>query len=162
MRMSASIFHRSLRPRSNQAGVGLIEVLVAVLVLSIAFLGVAALQAMSLSTNNTAMARSMATIDSYSILDAMRIDRAAAESGTYTTTVKAGGCAATTSGSTLASVQLSQWCKQLGGNLGASNTTTGKIDCSGTGDCTITVTFDITRSAVDQSSTQTVVTRAML
>ena len=52
----------------------MIEVLVAVLVLSIGFLGMAALQAMSLSTNNSAMARSLATINAYSILDSMRAD----------------------------------------------------------------------------------------
>lgn len=160
MRMTALVSHRQLRLRSNQTGVGLIEVLVAVLVLSIAFLGVAALQAMSLSTNNTAMARSMATIDSYSILDAMRIDRAAAESGTYNVPVAADSCPA--AGSTLASVQLNQWCKQLGGNLGASSTTKGTVSCLGTGDCTITINFDITRSTIDQSDAQTVVTRAML
>ena len=67
----------------HQAGVGLIEVLVAVLVLSIGFLGVAALQARSMSTNNSAMVRSMATIASYSILDAMRADLPNAVAGNY-------------------------------------------------------------------------------
>ena len=58
--------------RRHQQGVGLIEVLIAVLVVSIGFLGVAALQVYTLSTNNSAMARSMTTVASYSILDAMR------------------------------------------------------------------------------------------
>lgn len=152
--------------RPAQSGVGLIEVLIAVLVLSIAFLGIAALQAMSLSTNNSAMARSMATIASYSILDAMRADIGSARSGAYTTTVVANACPAV-SGS-LASAQLNQWCSSQLGNksLGAVASTTGKISCSAVGtasaDCTITITFDDSRAGVGGTSTQQVVTRAML
>ena len=88
----------------HQAGVGLIEVLVAVLVLSIGFLGVAALQARSLSTNNSAMVRSMATIASYSILDAMRADIAGARANAYNKTIKGNACGK--AGSTLASQPL--------------------------------------------------------
>ena len=66
-------------PCSRQAGVGLIEVLIAVLVLSVGFLGIAALQARSLSMNNSSMARSMATIGTYSMLDAMSADLASAK-----------------------------------------------------------------------------------
>lgn len=149
--------------RFGQSGVGLIEVLVAVLVLSIAFLGIAALQAMSLSTNNSAMARSMATIASYSILDAMRVDTAAAKTGGYNTTVKANACPAAAGG--LVDAQLNQWCTQLGQSLGAATTTTGAIDCKAidaTTDCTVTITFDDSRAGVGGSSIQKVVTRAML
>jgi type IV pilus assembly protein PilV len=151
--------------RRAQAGVGLIEVLVAVLVLSIGFLGMAALQAMSLSTNNSAMARSMATIDSYSILDAMRADLSSATKGSYSGTVTANSCPA--SGSSLASLQLHQWCSQLGKDLGISASTTGKIACSAatgtnTAYCTITIQFDDSRAGVQGSSTQQVVTKAML
>lgn len=153
---------------ATQSGVGLIEVLVAVLVLSIGFLGIAALQAMSLSTNNSAMARSMATIHSYSILDAMRADKVAARGGTYTTKVSADACPDATTG-TLASTQLGQWCTQLGKSLGPTANTTGEIACVDTGvnagdtaDCTVTITFDKSRAEVGGSSIQTVTTRAML
>ena len=74
-RSPAALAARRIGRLHAQSGVGLIEVLVAVLVLSIGFLGIAALQAMSLSTNNSDMARSMATIASYSIMDAMRADQ---------------------------------------------------------------------------------------
>jgi type IV pilus assembly protein PilV len=152
------------RRRSTQSGVGLIEVLVAVLVLSIAFLGIAALQAMSMSTNNSAMARSMATISSYSILDAMRADLNTARAGTYNTTVAANACPDPSAG-TLASAQLAQWCTQLGQSLGAAATTTGLVACTDTGssaDCTVTITFDDSRAGVGGSSVQKVITRAML
>ena len=146
--------------RSAQKGVGLIEVLIAVLILSIAFLGVAALQAMSLSTNNTAMARSMATISSYSILDAMRADLSNATAGSYNTStaIKANACP--DPGSTLATYQLNQWCNQLGSTLGASASTTGAINCSSLGDCTVTITFDDSRTS--NGTIQTIVTKAML
>ncbi len=144
----------------SQRGVGLIEVLIAVLVLSIGFLGIAALQAKSLSTNNSAMARSMAVVASYSILDAMRADRANALAGTYNQTVTADACPATGSG--LATDQLSVWCTQLANTLGANDTTTGVVSCSNTGDCTITIQFDDSRAGTGGSATQQVITRAML
>jgi type IV pilus assembly protein PilV len=153
---------RAKSPRA-QRGVGLIEVLVAVLLLSIAFLGIAALQATSLSTNNSAMARSMATMASYSILDAMRADRTEAMKGTYNTSsaIKASACPA--AGNTLASVQLNDWCTQLGEVLGKSETTTGTISCAGAqGDCTVTIQFDDSRAGKGGASNQTVVTKGML
>jgi len=165
-------------PASTQYGVGLIEVLVAVLVLSIGFLGIAALQAMSMSTNNSAMARSMATVASYSILDAMRADIVNAKNGAYngtvaaatpavpasgaTAAVPANSSACPGAGSTLATFQLNRWCGQLSSNLGSSTNTTGKINCTGAGECTVTITFDDSRAGAGGSSTQQVVTKAIL
>lgn len=150
------------RPHKRQRGVGLIEVLIAVLILSVAFLGIAALQAMSLSSNNTAMARSMATIASYSILDAMRADYANATGGSYNTAaaLKASSCPTDTS--TLANSQLVQWCGLLGNTLGSAATTTGAVNCSSIGDCTITISFVDVRQGADGNKQQTVITRAML
>lgn len=149
--------------RQAQRGVGLIEVLVAVLLLSVAFLGVAALQAHSLSTNNSAMARSMATMASYSILDAMRADVALAAKGGYNTDkpLKANACP--DAGSTMAGAQLHDWCLQLGQALGANETTTGAISCTGgLGECLITITFDDSRAGKGGSANQKVVTKGML
>ncbi|WP_266169527.1 type IV pilus modification protein PilV [Dyella subtropica] len=152
--------------RNHQSGVGLIEVLVAVLVLSIAFLGIAALQATSLSTNNSAMARSMATIASYSIMDSMRADLSNAKAGSYNNTgasaLDASACPASSSSSSLAVVQLNQWCGQLGATFGKSSSTKGDISCSGSGDCTIIVTFDDSRAGAGGSSTQKVTVRGVL
>jgi type IV pilus assembly protein PilV len=143
-----------------QAGVGLIEVLVAVLVLSIGFLGIAALQAMSMSTNNSAMARSMATIDSYSILDAMRADRANALGSSYNGTITADACPA--AAGSLATTQLTQWCTQLGHDLGAVATTTGAISCAASGECTVTITFDDSRAGAGGTNKQKVITKGIL
>lgn len=158
---------RHAHPLFRQAGVGLIEVLVAVLILSIAFLGVAALQARSLSTTNSAMARSLATIASYSILDAMRADIASARAGGYNRTgssaLTANACPDPTG--SMANVQLGQWCTQLAQGLGAAASTTGQVSCTDTGvtaNCTVTITFDDSRAGTGGSNVQTVATRAML
>ncbi len=145
----------------RQTGVGLIEVLIAVLVLSIGFLGIAALQAKSLSTNNSSMSRTQAVIESYSILDAMRADRTNALAGAYNQTVTANNCPALGGG--LVSDQLSSWCTELGNNgLGATANTTGNVTCLATGDCTITIQFDDSRAGLGGSNVQKVITRAML
>ena len=145
----------------RQRGVGMLEVLIAVLIVSIGFLGMAALQARALSTNNSAMARSMATVASYSIVDAMRADAAAAESNAYNHTVTANNCPAATAGS-LASTQLNQWCQQLAAALGAAASTTGTVLCTNIGSCTVTIVFDDSRAGIGGSSTQTVRTVAQL
>jgi type IV pilus assembly protein PilV len=145
----------------SQRGVGLIEVLVAVLVLSIGFLGMAAMQVKALSTNNDAMARSMVTVASYSILDAMRADRTAAVNGSYNGPVAASNCPS--AGSSLAGSQLSQWCGELRARLGDS--AKGTVACApmwSTANCTITVEFDDSRAEAEADNAQQVVTQAML
>lgn len=149
---------------SRQKGVGLIEVLVAVLILSVAFLGIAALQAMSLSANNSSMSKSMATVASYSILDAMRADMSNATGGAYNTdtALKASSCP--TDAGTLAASHLAQWCNQLGNTLGVAETTTGNIKCVGN-DCTVTISFIDVRpgpGSDPKTKQQTVETRALL
>lgn len=146
----------------SQQGVGLIEVLVAVLIVSVGFLGVAALQVYSLSTNNSAMARSIATISSYSILDAMRADRDNALNGDYNKTVKASNCQKRSA--SLASDQLYQWCTLLSHKLGGTTSTTGTVKCNKvSGNCTVTIVFDDSRGTGNSDQkTLTVVTEAAI
>ncbi len=150
--------------RFAQRGVSLIEVLVAVVILSVAFLGIAAMQAMALSSNNSAMARSMATVATYSIFDAMRADKDNATTNSAyntSTALKANACPTDTS--TFAGAQLLQWCNQLGSTLGVAETTTGNINCTTAGDCTVTINFVDVRTGADaKTKQQTVTTRAML
>ncbi len=58
--------------RSTMRGFSLIEVLVALLVLSIGLLGLAALQLMSLEANTNSLFRTQATIAAYDIVDRIR------------------------------------------------------------------------------------------
>lgn len=66
-----------------QSGFGLIEALIAVLVLAIGLLGLATLQAQGLRNNNSAYFRTQASIQVSSILDSMRVDLVAARAGSY-------------------------------------------------------------------------------
>lgn len=144
----------------RQSGIGMLEVLIAVLVVSIGFLGMAALQAKALSTNNSAMARSMATVATYSMLDAMRADLTSAEAGAYNTTFTGDACP--DPGTSLSGLQINQWCNQLGATLGATAATTGTLNCTNIAMCTITITFDDSRAGQGGSSTQTVKTVTQL
>lgn len=146
--------------KKAQRGVGLIEVLIAVLVLSIGVLGLAALQTRALSDNGSSMNRSAATAATYSIIEAMRLDRANALAGAYNTTVTTSSCPAQST--TLASYQLNIWCsEQLSSFLGTVSTTTGLINCTTAGICNITITFNDSK-ATGGATAQTLVTRASL
>jgi type IV pilus assembly protein PilV len=66
------------RTPARRRGFTLLEVLVAVLVLSVGLLGLAGLQAHSLRNNHSAMLRSQAVALGYDMLDRMRSNRVAA------------------------------------------------------------------------------------
>jgi len=66
-----------------QTGAGMIEVLVAIVILSIGLLGLAGLQTAGLKSNQSASFRSTASILAYSILDSMRANRTSAGEGSY-------------------------------------------------------------------------------
>ncbi len=68
-----------------QTGFSLIEVLVALFVLSIGLLGLAMLQAQGMKFNSDAYFRTQATILAYDIIDRMRANRVAAGAGAYDT-----------------------------------------------------------------------------
>lgn len=152
---------------SRQSGVGLIEVLIAVLVLSIGFLGMAALQSKALSNNNSAMVRSIGTIASYSILDAMRVDSAGVGAGSYdnysvtvpTTWAAPGDCTGVGKGGSLTKASQNQWCDDLGSLMGPG--TEGDITPNGGGNYTITITFNDERATGGEAG-QTMITRAKL
>jgi type IV pilus assembly protein PilV len=66
-----------------QHGFTLIEILVAMVVLSLGLLGLAGLQAVSLSNNQTAYYRSIATQQAYDMADRMRANLAGVSVGNY-------------------------------------------------------------------------------
>ncbi|OMG66869.1 type IV pilus modification protein PilV [Stutzerimonas balearica] len=73
----------SALPHTSEAGATLIEVLVAVLVLSVGLLGLAGLQMKAMQSNHSAYYRSQATVLAYDIIDRMRANRADALNGVY-------------------------------------------------------------------------------
>jgi type IV pilus assembly protein PilV len=69
--------------RRHQAGAGLIEVLIAILVVAIGVIGVARIQINMLRANQDAMLRTQASLLAYDMIDRMRADRERALTGAY-------------------------------------------------------------------------------
>lgn len=67
----------------SMAGAGLIEVMIAVLLLSFGMLGLAGMQLLSLRSSHGALQNTQAVIHSYEIFDVMRANRDVAEIGEY-------------------------------------------------------------------------------
>ena len=68
---------------SRSRGFTLLEVLVAMVVLSVGLLGLSGLQTTSLRNNHSAFLRSQATLVTHDIIDRMRANRASAAAGNY-------------------------------------------------------------------------------
>lgn len=141
-----------LRTR-GQRGVGLVEVLIAVLVLCFGMLGIVGLQLVTLKNNQSSMERGVAVIQTHSIVDAMRADRANAMTGTFNIAFDA----AVPSGTTFAIAALNSWRANLIALLGPD--ATGSIACNGA-DCTIRVRWN--DSLAGGSDQQVIETRVQL
>jgi type IV pilus assembly protein PilV len=124
----------------SQRGVGMIEVLVAVLILAIGLLGVAALQATALRNSQSAMERSQGVVHAYAIFDSMRANPAAARAGDY----NIGMTCAPPGAGTLAQNDLGSWITIMRRDLGP--TACGLVNCVGDA-CTVTVQWDDTRAS---------------
>lgn len=75
--------------RRRQQGIGMIEVMVAVLILAIGLLGIAALQAITLKNTGSSASRTQAAMQVYSMMDIIRADRD--NLGTYNTNIYTDG-----------------------------------------------------------------------
>lgn len=136
-----------LRPNTGRHsrrpdGFTLIEVLVALLVLSIGMLGLAALQSATLQFNHSAYLRSQATNLAYDIIDRMRANRQSALNGAYN-----GGLASPApacgsviaAGTTVAAVDVAAWRNALACTLPAG---TGSVAVDADGTATIRICWD--------------------
>lgn len=72
---------------AKQRGLGMIEVLVALVIISVSMLGLAALQISSVRFNHQAYLRSQATYIAYDIIDRMRANVPEAEAGSYSVAI---------------------------------------------------------------------------
>lgn len=127
----------------RQTGSGLLEVMVAVLVLSLGLLGLAGLQARTLQQNQSSLQRSQAVLLSYSMLDALRIDRQGAINGAYNIGQT---CVPPAPNGNLANDTISNWLTSLRNRLGANPTTCGSITCAISGICTVRIFWDDSRA----------------
>jgi len=119
----SSVQKKALR---HQQGFTLVEVLVALLVLSIGLLGVGKLVLFSARSNDSAYMRSQATALAYAMLDYMRANKVAATAGNYNTGAVSGignpgvNCnqAAPCANALLAQYDLYWWCQDIRRALG--------------------------------------------
>lgn len=100
---------RSIPSTRGAAGFSLIEIMIAIVVLSIGLLGFGMMLAFSVQANQSANHRTEATNLSYEIIDRIRANRPNA--GAYSTTYATG--AGSTSGSTRARTDLREWKQRL-------------------------------------------------
>lgn len=113
----------------------MLEIMIAVLVLSIGILGMATLQLQALKSNQSALTRTEATQYAYMITDMMRANRSAALLGQYNV-----GLGEAVSGSSMAILDVQYW-KQALSALPAGD---GAIAVSA-GQAIITVQWDASR-----------------
>jgi len=141
----------------EQRGVSLLEVLIAVLILSFGLLGLASLQMSTLRNNQSSFERSRAIMAVYSIADTLRAD------------IKDKGALDVAAG--FAAAKIATWKTGLEQDLGAG--ATGTIVCTAgtttplnsdpitTHTCTVTVTWNDSLG-LQGSSTQTMTTQVQL
>ena len=124
----------------SQNGLTLIEVLIALLILSIGILGLATLQTASLNFNSGASQRSQATQLAYDMADRMRANRQAALADAYAVAVEdpRPACAAPVVVGTVAEQDISNWRMALACRLPQSS---GSIVRNGN-EFTLTVIWD--------------------
>jgi type IV pilus assembly protein PilV len=135
-----------MRMLNKQQGVGLIEVLVAVLILSIGMLGLAGLQVRTLRNSQSSLERGVAVVETHFIADAMRADLISVENGDYDIALTADPVATPT---TFADNAVAAWRSNLEENMGDG--ATGGIACNGR-DCTITIQWNDSRGSGDAAA----------
>ena len=127
--------------KKHLSGFTLLEVMIALLVLSIGLLGIAALQANSLKVNHGAYQRSQAIFLAYDMMDRLRANRTAALAGQCDIAM-----GATLGGTDMCDVDVNDWQNNFVGAL--LPTGQGFIDCTTTANiCVITVQWDEGRQA---------------
>ncbi len=121
----------------NSRGVGLVEVLVTLLLLSIALLTLTTLQSRSLQYNQGAYLRSQANILAGDILERMRNNSGVLTS--YNIAIAAYDLEAAPATGDLSTVDVDQWRRSLAVNLPAGQ---GAINCvAATSICSITISW---------------------
>jgi type IV pilus assembly protein PilV len=121
---------------NRSEGFSMVEVLVSVVILSIALLGTAGLMSSSLRNTNTAYYRSQATVLADDMFDRMRANLTAARAGEYA--IASGPAYAATDG-TVARFDCEEWIETLQNTLPGGD---GIVEIDGDDVVTITISWD--------------------
>lgn len=141
-------------------GVSLIEILVAVLILSVGVLGLAAMQVRSMRATISSEQKTQAVVLAQYLLDLMRVDRSSAVQGLYNT----GGLAApicalpaVSAADEFARSELRGWMASVQAGLGPGASTCVAVNCDALALCSVRLQWDDTSAGglPDQSLTVT-------
>ena len=130
-------FPAGFGPR-RRGGFSLIEVLITILVFAIGMLGLAALQATSVRSNQSANFRTQATALGYMIIDRMRANSDAVLRGEYLAGLQSGSCTAAPPATPQAAHDVAAWRQQLACQLPDGQ---GSITFPGGGQAVVSITW---------------------
>jgi len=134
-----------MNPLSNKtAGFTLLEVMVALLIISFGLLGLAGLQGTALKQNHSAYLRSIATQFSHDIADRIRANRSVNYGAV--TPAPHSGCSSACNTTDLAADDMDAWIKAVKAALPTAGTNPTVALNTATGIYTITVSWDDNRS----------------
>lgn len=138
------------------SGFSLIEVLIALVILSVGTLGIAAMMAVSLKNKNSSYSRAQASDLAYTILDRMRANRATAIQHGYDIALGANpvqyppdgciGIAADCSPSQIADLDLTQWKSSIADILPSGDGSVRTVELNQITEATITIQWNERRS----------------
>jgi type IV pilus assembly protein PilV len=124
----------------RRRGFSLIEVLITILIFAIGMLGLAALQATSVRSNQSANFRTQATALGYMIIDRMRANSEAVFRGEYLAGLQAGSCTAAPPASPpQAAHDVAAWRQQLACQLPGGQ---GSIEFPGGGQAVVSISWN--------------------
>lgn len=129
--------------RRLQTGVGMLEVMIAVLVLAIGILGIAALQAITLKNAGSSAERTQASIHMYEMGDLLRANR------TRLSDFSTGGYMCLADADSNTDAGLKDWLGRLQSDISPS--ACGSVTCNGS-TCTVGVRWDDARGTNGQGS----------
>lgn len=134
----------------KESGFTLLEILVAMLVLSIGLLGLAGLMTTSMRNNLSASHRTQATWMAYDIIDRMRANRASAIAGNYVTGLGAPvACTVAAPTGSVPAQDIAAWKSQLACVLPTGN---GSILVTAAARATVVVQWNDSRGIIDSGS----------
>jgi len=139
-----------LQTPTRSGGFSLLEVLIALVILSVGLLGIAAMLSTTVKSNDSAYMRSQATSLAYNVIDRMRANQNAAQNGDYDIAIGTAapgssticnGALANCSATTLADFDLTQWKQALASSANGLPAGDGSIAVNSVaGVFTVTVT----------------------
>lgn len=128
----------------KQRGMTLLEILVAVLVLSIGMLGVAGLQTSNMRNAQSAHQRTMAVMLASGMAERIRANRALALTGAFKLSKT---CTPITTAGSIQQLEHKNWISEIQTGINSASTTCGEVSYdSGTRTYTITVHWDDSRA----------------